>query len=158
MTGTKQCAVLEGGKGDMEVDRYLENKAMDYIDHALGRPVDPLGDTYRNYFYVIGDTDLRRQMAQSPHWVSCGLAGDGEQFSVSDEGRAALAAHLNAIGDKNRIFVISWNGYETPIVAETHAKARYQKWLEISDAYQELTFADFQRTSRVRPQPNHPPE
>lgn len=38
---------------NLRVDRYLENQAMDHIDHALGRPLDPLGETYRN-FYATG--------------------------------------------------------------------------------------------------------
>lgn len=29
-----------------EVNRYLKDKAMDHIDHALGRPVDPMDETY----------------------------------------------------------------------------------------------------------------
>ena len=29
------------------VNRYLEDKGMDRIDHALGRPVDPMRETYR---------------------------------------------------------------------------------------------------------------
>ncbi|MCB4863193.1 hypothetical protein K7W03_26835 [Sphingobium sp. PNB] len=74
-----------------QVNRYLKDKAMDHIDHALGRPVDPRSETYRNYFYVIGDTDLRRDMTASPYWRGDGKGGEGEYFVVTDEGRAALA-------------------------------------------------------------------
>lgn len=133
-----------------QVNRYLENKAMDHIDHALGRPVDPRADTYRNYFYVIGDTDLRRDMASSPHWQSDGKTSDGEYFSVTDEGRAALADHLKAIGDKHRRWIVSYGGYEMEVVATTRAKARYSKWLSISDVREDLTFREFQRNSSVR--------
>ncbi|WP_422057745.1 hypothetical protein [Sphingomonas sp.] len=134
----------------MEVNRYLNDKAMDHLDHALGRPVDPLGESYRNYFYVIGETDLRREMAASAHWVSRGEAGDGEYFAVTDEGRAALAAHLKAIGDMHRRWIVSYGGYDMPTVAETASKARYAKWLDISDVDGDLTFARFQRQSKVR--------
>jgi hypothetical protein len=133
-----------------KVDRYLKDKAMDHIDHALGRPVDPTAESYRNYFYVIGDTDLRRHMASSPHWQSDSATGEGEYFSVTDEGRSALAAHLKAIGDKHRLWVVSYGGYQMETVATTAAKARYSKWLDISDTDDSLTFGQFQRNSKVR--------
>lgn len=133
----------------MQVNRHLEDKAMDHIDHALGRPVNPRTETYRNYFYVIGDTDLRRSMASSPHWQSDGEAGDGEYFSVTDEGRAALAEHLKTIGDKHRRFIVSFDGHQTEVVATTRAKARYSKWLDISDS-SDIAFSEFQRRSTVR--------
>lgn len=133
-----------------QVNRYLKDKAMDHIDHALGRPVDPLGETYRNYFYVIGDTELRRAFAASPHWRGDGRGGEGEYFYVTDEGRAALAAHLKAIGDKHRRWIVSHSGYETVVVATTAAKARYSYWLDISDIDDSLTFGRFQRQSKVR--------
>jgi len=133
-----------------QVNRYLENKAMDHIDHALGRPVDPRAETYRNYFYVIGDTDLRRSMASSPHWESSGTTGEGEYFSVTDEGRAALADHLKSIGDKHRRWIVSYAGYEMEVVATSKAKARYSKWLSVSDVNDSLTFGEFQRNSKVR--------
>lgn len=134
----------------MQVDRYLEDKAMDHIDHALGRPVKPMEETYRNYFYVVGDTALRRAMAASPHWRSSGNAGDGEYFAVTDEGRRALVKHLKKIGDQNRKWLVSWGGYEMLVVATSRAKARYSKWLDISDVDESLTFARFQRESKVR--------
>lgn len=133
-----------------QVNRYLEDKAMDHIDHALGRPVDPRSETYRNYFYVIGDTDLRREMASSPHWQSDGKTREGEYFSVTAEGRAALAVHLKAVGDKHRRWIVSYAGYQMEVVATTASKARYSKWLDISDTNDSLTFGHFQRNSKVR--------
>lgn len=134
-----------------QVNRYLEDKAMDHIDHALGRPVDPREESHRNYFYVIGNTDLRRDMASSPHWESTGKTNDGEYFSVTEEGRAALAAYLKEIGDKHRRWIVSYAGYDMEVVATTRGKARYSKWLEISDVDDSLTFSKFQRNSQVRP-------
>lgn len=132
-----------------EVNRYLENKAMDHIDHALGRPVDPLSESYRNYFYVVGDTELRRCMAASPHWESQRKAGDGEYFAVSDSGRAALSEHLREIGDRHRKWIVSFDGYDMEVVATTRGQARYRKWLEISDVAADLTFSRFVRASTV---------
>lgn len=132
------------------VNRYLEDKVMDHIDHALGRPVDPMSETYRNYFCVVGDTELRRHMAHSHHWRCTGHTDDGAYFSVTDAGRQALADHLKAIGDKNRRFIVSWGGYDMPTIAISAAKAKYSKWLDISDIDDSLTFAKFQRTAKVR--------
>jgi len=148
-------AYFAAGKGVVlmaGVNRYLENKAMDHIDHALGRPVDPLEETHRNYFYIVGDTELRRYFAGSPHWFSVSDRDDdrGEYFSVTDTGKAALAGYLKSIGDKNRKWIVSYAGYEMEAIAETAAKARYSKWLDISDTDDSLTFAKFQRASRVR--------
>lgn len=133
-----------------QVNRYLKDKAMDHIDHALGRPVDPMGETFRNYFYVMGDTDLRRHMAASPHWTSAGQVAGGEYFRVTDEGRNALSKHLRDIGDKHRLWIVTYAGYEMEVVATSAAKARYSQWLNISDTDDSLTFAKFQRASRVR--------
>ena len=132
-----------------QVNRYLEDKAMDHIDHALGRPVDPLAESYRNYFYVIGDTKLRREMAASPYWRGDGKQEEGEYFFVTDEGRAALAAHLRAIGDKHRRFIVSYAGYEMEVIATSRGRARYSKWLSVSDV-SDITFGEFQRNSKVR--------
>lgn len=132
-----------------QVNRYLKNKAMDRIDHALGRPFDPLTETYRNYFYVIGDTALRRYMAGSSYWRGAGKQGEGEYFFVTDEGRAALAAHLRAIGDKHRRFIVSYAGYEMDVIATSRGGARYSKWLSVSDV-SDITFGEFQRNSKVR--------
>jgi hypothetical protein len=133
-----------------QVNRYLEDKAMDHMDHALGRPVDPRAETYRNYFYVIGETDLRRELASSPYWQSNGKTREGEYFSVTAEGREALASHLKAIGDRHKRWVVSYAGYQMEVVAISRAKARYSKWLEISDVNDSLTFGEFQRKSKVR--------
>lgn len=133
----------------MECNRYLENKEMDHIDHALGRPVDPIGETYRNYFYVTGDTELRRHMTHSRHWTCTGNIDGGAYFAVTDDGRIALADHLRLIGDKNRKWIVSYAGYEMETVATTAAKARYSKWLDISDTDDSLTFGEFQRASKV---------
>jgi len=133
-----------------QVNRYLENKAMDHIDHALGRPVDPMGETYRNYFYVIGDIELRQEMEMSPHWACTCQSDDGAYFSVTYAGKTALKAHLKSIGDKNRKWIVSYSGYEMEAIATTKAKARYSKWLDISDIDSDLTFAKFQRVSKVR--------
>lgn len=132
-----------------QVNRYLKDKAMDHIDHALGRPVDPVGETSRNYFYVVGDTELRWHMSASPHWTSAGQDTAGEFFRVTDEGRKALAEHLRDIGDKHRLWIVSYAGYEMAVAATSAAKARYSKWLDISDTDDSLTFAKFQRASKV---------
>lgn len=134
----------------MQVNRYLKDKAFDHIDHALGRPVDPMCETYRNHYAVDADSAEGVEMAASPYWQDHGLAGRLRMLSVTTEGRKALASHLREIGDRNRLYTVSFDGFELPVVATTRAKARYKKWLEINDCYPDLSFRKFQSEARVR--------
>ena len=134
----------------ISVNRYLKDKAMDRIDHALGRPVNPLAETYRDHFC----TDLRNpeadEMAASPCWhMGRKLDGGMVYFHVTRHGRETLSKHLKDIGDKNRLFIVSYGGFDMPQVAETHSKARYRKWLDVSDAC-DISFKEFQASARVR--------
>ncbi len=70
-------------------------------------------------------------------------------FSVNWFGREALSNHLKSIGDKNRLFIVEWDGLELAQVAETHGKARYRKWLSVSDC-NDISFKEFAQTARVR--------
>ena len=36
----------------LTVNRYLADPAMDDVDHALGRPLDPMRESYRNRYAV----------------------------------------------------------------------------------------------------------
>lgn len=132
------------------VNRYLKDKAMDRIDHALGRPVNPMGETYREYFC----TDLRNpeadEMAASPCWhMGRKLDGGMVYFHVTPHGRKVLADHLKSIGEKHRLFIVSYGGFEMQVAAESHSKARYKKWLDVSDA-SDISFKEFQASARVR--------
>jgi hypothetical protein len=136
---------------NLRVDRYLENKAMDHIDHALGRPLDPLGETYRNY-YATGS----QMFDGNPHWTLIDISNGGTRiYSVTDEGRQALADHLKAIGSKERAFLVTVeiNGVidERPVVAKSHSKARYSRYLDLIDScFPDLTVAEFCRRSTCR--------
>ncbi|MCL8000024.1 hypothetical protein M8994_17445 [Brucella sp. 21LCYQ03] len=44
------------------VNRYLKVKALDLIDHGLGRPTFPLQETYRNYFAIVDDLVTLRKI------------------------------------------------------------------------------------------------
>ena len=138
----------------MEVNRCLKDKAMDYIDHALGRPVDPLGETYRQHYVINDDSDLAAELRASSHWSegmrTAGLAGTFCFFSVTNDGRKALKDHLNAIGDKHRKFVVHFAGVDIATVATSRSKARYRAYLDASECLDDLTFNDFCRRSRVR--------
>lgn len=130
------------------VNRYLENKAMDHIDHALGRPVDPMGETYRDHFVTSGAQ--ADKFAASPHWEEFRRCGEMRFFGVTDEGRKALAEHLKAIGDKTRKYAVTFDGFTSFVAAESAAKARYSNWLNISDVAPDLTFTQFCRRATVR--------
>ncbi|MDE3771555.1 hypothetical protein I7G86_07395 [Sinorhizobium meliloti] len=132
------------------VNRYLKDKAMDHIDHALGRPVDPLGETYRNHFATGADGKDAKQFAASPNWEKLGRRDDMAFFAVTDAGRKALADHLKKIGDPWKAYEVSFNGYTSIVSAKSSGNAKYQKYLDVSDCYSELKFVDFARQAKVR--------
>lgn len=117
----------------LSVDRYLSNETFDHIDHALGRPIDPLGDTYRNRYVIDVRNPEVSDFRSSPFWKEDGRIGDMIYFRVTDHGALALFAHLKQIGDPHRLFVVS---YDDPhqefggeivleVVGASHGKARY---------------------------------
>lgn len=130
------------------VNRYLKDKAMDHIDHALGRPVDPTVESYRNRF-ATDDPDM---FADDPHWRLIGETNGMLFFAVTDAGRLALKAHLKAIGDKHREFTVHIKGYGDmlPRAAKSHGAARYAAWLDFSDTRDDVSFGEFQKISSVR--------
>ena len=134
----------------MQVNRSLKDKHFDWIDHALGRPVNPLRPSYRNYFAANAQGDIADHMATSPHWhenksITCGQ----RIFNVTNAGRRALADHLKTIGDQHRLFTVEWDGMEMKQVAKSHSNALYLKWLSVSDSY-DISFIDFASTARAR--------
>lgn len=132
------------------VNRYLKDKSMDHIDHALGRPVDPMGETYRNHFATGVDSQEAKAFGASENWELDGLVRGMAYFSVTDAGRKALADHLTQIGDKHRLYDVTYEGQTQAVVALSAAKAKYSLWLDISDCFCDLTFAKFARTASVR--------
>ncbi|VDC28261.1 hypothetical protein [Pseudogemmobacter humi] len=130
------------------INRYLRNKAMDHIDHALGRPFDPMRETYRNYFAT--DCPRRIEAFQaSGHWDDCGAFTGMRYFSVNDAGRAALRDHLRTIRDPHRAWTVSLIGFEMTIIARSRGKAFYEAFLRASDSL-ELDFRDFCGLARIR--------
>lgn len=129
------------------INRCLADKAMDRIDHALGRPLNPMAETYRNFYSTSGaEADT---MASSPHWIE-GRPGSFRCFAVTDEGRAALAAHLREIADPHRAYAVTFAGHERMVIAGSASKARYSHFLDLSDCIPDLSFKDFCRRTTVR--------
>ena len=132
------------------VNRYLEDKAMDHIDHALGRPVWPLRESYRNNFAIGEGCDLAKAFDASPHWQRRGINGTMAFFSVTQAGRAALADHLKQKANAARAFIVTFGEYSTIVPAKSHGAARYSYFLTISDCFADLTFSDFAKRSSVK--------
>ena len=138
------------------VNRYLKNKAMDRIDHALGRPVNPLDHeiTYRDHFA----TDCPDQIAEfrgSPHWQEGHTQWGMSFFHVTDDGRQALSDHLKDIEDPHRLYCVTWRpgrseSYTRDIAAKSRGAARYAYYIIVSDVNHDLTFGDFCRQSTAR--------
>lgn len=133
-----------------KVNRYLRDKAMDRIDHALGRPVWPLRETYRNH-YATTSADAMCFEA-NPHWEFCGAQDRMAFYAVTDAGRQALSDYLETldVDERHRAYVVTYEGYESTIPARSRSHARYANWLRISDSFSELTFGEFIKNSSVR--------
>jgi hypothetical protein len=130
-----------------QVNRYLANKDMDRIDHALGRPVDPMAETHRNHYAIDLDHDLATRMAADPCWHMGQVSGGMAFFHVTTHGRRTLKTHLRDIGDAYRLYDVSFDNYPLPSIAATsHAKARYAAYL---DADLDMPFGEFCKRSRV---------
>ena len=132
------------------VDRYLKNKVFDYIDHAIGRPVDPLVETHRNYFATDKGSAIAKGFAASPFWALNGIRDDMAFYRVTPAGRKALKKHLKEIGDKHRLYDVTYEGHTQSVAAISASKAKYRIWLDISDCFCDLTFGAFTRQARVR--------
>lgn len=161
-------------KENPHVNRCLSNKHFDRIDHALGRPVDPLGETYRDHYAIGGGTALAAHFRASSHWIEArdpsrhwverlnrasvhwiealwrgdahgGLWGQTAFFYVSQAGREALTAHLREIGDRNRAYIVVFDGQPATVVATKRSEAKYRAYLVASDCWSELTFREFCR-------------
>ena len=78
------------------IHRSLADPALDDVDHALGRPRNPLAPTYRNHFAVDPDTELAAAMDASPWWLRVPLPHGGGMacYVVTHEGCKALAEYL----------------------------------------------------------------
>lgn len=133
-----------------KVNRYLRDKAMDRIDHALGRPVWPLRETYRNHYATTSADAMGFE--SNPHWEFCGAQDRMAFYAVTDAGRRALADYLETldVGERHRAYVVTYEGYEVIVSARSRAHARYANWLRLSDSFSELTFGEFIKNSRVR--------
>ena len=137
-------------KDNPPVNRCLEDKDFDHIDHALGRPTWPLRESYRNYFATAADSEYGRAFSASPYWqAGIRIHGGLTCFRVTAAGRAALDEHLKALGVHNR-FTVSFAGQSQVVSAATAAKARYSRWLDLCDVLPDMTFGMFQRRSTVR--------
>lgn len=138
----------------MIINRCLADKAMDRIDHALGRPLDPHGETYRNHYAISGA--LADEMAASPYWdEGRRILGGLRNFYVNAAGCDALAKYLKEIGDPNRAFVVTFDGHSRTVVAESRDKARYSHYIDVSDCFSDLTFKDYCRRTKVAAVPRH---
>lgn len=144
----------------LRVNRSLRDKAMDHIDHALGRPLDPMQETYRSHFATSRDSDEAKGFRASPHWSEAPSTepfGMMAFFYVTDEGRKALRDHLRSIRDPHRAFTIEFLGHTIPVVGTSHGNARWSYFLEVSDGWSELTFAEFCKRCRVTLASNREP-
>lgn len=131
------------------VNRYLKDKAMDHIDHALGRPIWPLRESYRNHFAVEAGSTLAKEFDASPFWRGGRSFGEMTSYVVTDAGRKALADHLATLAEPHQAFIVSFGEFSRIVPAQTRAKAKYAYYLEVGDCLN-LTFGEFSKRTTVR--------
>lgn len=137
----------------LTVNRELDDKAMNKIDHALGRPLDPMVETHRNHYAIHAESDQAVEFRASPYWKCPGEFCGMVYFQVTIDGRRALAAHLKQIGSPHKAFTVRYGEdkeYEDRVVAKTPGEAKYRKFLSCRDGWSELTFKEFCKTASVR--------
>lgn len=87
----------------VEVNRSLPDPHMDDIDHALGRPVDPLGETTRNFYATELETGEGQRINGSAWWRrGRSIPGGLVYFHVTDAGKKVLADYLAAWDTEGR--------------------------------------------------------
>ncbi|RWO29631.1 MAG: hypothetical protein EOS10_22585 [Mesorhizobium sp.] len=132
------------------VNRYFVDKHIDHIDHALGRPVWPLRETYRNHFAIDANSAKAAEFDASPHWTKNGQSGDMAFYSVTQLGRQTLADHIASQPDPWQPFLVTFEGHTSIVPERTRGKAKYAYYLIVSDSWSELTFSAFCKRSTVR--------
>lgn len=75
------------------INRSLKDKMLDHVDHALGRPENPLVETYRNHYSASAvEADAFRD---SRYWEEVTVGNEQYPvFVVTETGRKALASYL----------------------------------------------------------------
>lgn len=131
-----------------KVNRDLTDRALDLIDHALGRPTFPLKETYRNYFATSEGNPEAAHFAQSPNWEISSERFGMTYYAVTKEGRQALSDHLKTLPD-SKTFIVKYWAWSKIVVAKSRASARYNVYLEVSDAG-DIPFREFLKISSVR--------
>jgi hypothetical protein len=81
------------------VKRHLKDPHLDRIDHALGRPLDPMRETFRNHYAVGANSAVAAALQSSEHWQSGAQLGPLVVFHVLPSGRAALRDYLCEIAE-----------------------------------------------------------
>lgn len=133
----------------MQVNRQIkDNPSLDDVDHALGRPYFPLGDTYRNH-YATCCPDQKAAMRASSWWDEGATRDEMTWFHVNDVGRAALNAELSDVETYGRLFEVSRgcvNGCAY-VMAKSRSAAKYAAFVE---ADLDWSFMEFCEGLRVR--------
>ncbi|MEL7281330.1 MAG: hypothetical protein AAGK79_13300 [Pseudomonadota bacterium] len=131
-----------------QVNRYIkDNPALDDVDHALGRPLNPF-DTYRNHYA----TDCPDKIAEfeASEWWDVGQNHAGMTFcQVSDVGRKALAQELSKAETYGRRYELTCDRWDGPayIMAKSPSAAKYAAYIE---ADLDWPFMEFCEGLRVR--------
>jgi hypothetical protein len=131
----------------MQINRALDDEIMDHIDHALGRPIDPMAEGSQNRFALEEEGADVAAFRASPYWKEGSTRYGMTHFHVTTEGRRALRKHLKDIGQTPKLFDVTGFGHTRTVVAKSRSAARYERYL---DADCDMPFIEYIRHLTVR--------
>lgn len=128
--------------------KSLKNPDMDDLYHALGRPVDPLMESYRNRYFA--PDVMIDELTASPFWHRF---DDTNYFEVSAAGRKALDGYLASISDPTRVWEVRLNDHDGSYVSSYAADSREQAVHHAIASLQDsgyLSVSEFIRHTEIR--------
>lgn len=132
----------------MQINRALGDADMDDLDHALGRPVNPMIEGSRNHFAIEADDEAAlARFRASPHWTEGRTLYGLVHFHVTVDGRRALRAHLKETGQVPKLYEVTVFGHAETVAAKSRSAARYQRYLEADCG---MSFFEFIRNASVK--------
>ena len=131
----------------MQNNRNLNDSRIDALDHALGRPTNPLAECSRNFFGVSVGSDQAAKMKADPYWTHTRDFMGTSGFSVSPDGKKALYYYLKSNWIPPKRYDVTWNGSTRNVSADKPSKAKYTAWLDMDI---DLPFGEYVRTASAR--------
>ena len=138
----------------------IADKHFHEMHHALGFPWpdEIMGETYRNYFAVDGESSTADRMRSSTHWTN----GSGKfgmvHFHVTDEGKRALVEHMRASVETPARYALTFHHHEgcSIVPARSRSAAKYAAYLDADIDWPFIEYAAEIKSVRLHSPANIP--